>query len=78
MAAGSGSQDMGREGTNQLDLGDAIGDEDGVVRSVLDEDAEEEELRNESQEDVLGIGEDDEETGDNGGGVGALQAKHGG
>jgi hypothetical protein len=77
---GSDSHDRGREDANQLDLGDAMGDEEGVVRSVEDEDAEE--PRKESQDDVLGIGDDDdddeEDAGESGGGVGALQAKQGG
>jgi hypothetical protein len=76
---GSDSQDLGREEENQLDLGEATGEEEeGVVRSVLDEDAEE--VRNESHDDVLGIDDDDDDdnAGDNGGGDGAVHAKHGG
>jgi len=68
--------DLGRE-LNQLEEG--IGEEDGVVRSVVDEEAEE--PRNDSQDDVLCMDGDEEveEPGDNGGGGGtaAVHAKHG-
>lgn len=60
---GSAIHDLGRE-TNQPDLGeDGGGDVEGVERSVVDDDADDEVLRKESQEEVRGMGDSDEESG---------------
>lgn len=60
---GSAIHDLGRE-TNQADLGeDGGGDVEGVERSVVDDDADDEVLRKESQEEVRGMDDSDEESG---------------
>ena len=61
---GSATHDLGRE-TNQPDLGeDRAGDVEGVERSVVDDDADDEALRKESQEVVRGTDDGDEESED--------------
>ena len=67
---------MGRDG-NQPDLGkERGGDVEGVERSVVDEDADEEMLRKESQEEGRGMDAAEEEGGDEGGLI-AEQAEQG-
>lgn len=51
---GSAIDDLGGE-ANQPDLGRDRGDVEGVERSVMDDDADDELLRNESQEEVRGM-----------------------
>lgn len=58
-----GIQDLGLE-ANQVDLGGVMDKEDGVVRSVLDDEADDEVPLKDNQEEVLDIDDDDEEEGE--------------